>query len=230
MIFVATTCFFIPSLGSESIKITPPKVCRLGEVHLEMKEYDTKNVMKNNRVNNNEKPKYAIIKHICPFLTARDLNHCIAVSKKFNTWITTYLEMYTPYFGLIDFTKQLKKYRPEIEQISDQEKIITIQNPNPNEETEIMFDLNRENFYFPFTLEFSQIPILLNINEKCIHVHPKELLNNKDFKKMTFSPRTNTIFFHSPESVDFNYVSIIKFKLRPFQEIENSVGWYKRFS
>jgi len=135
--------------------------------------------------------------------------------------------MYTPYFGLIDFTKQLKKYRPEIEQISDQEKIITIQNPNPNEETEIMFDLNRENFYFPFTLEFSQIPILLNINEKCIHVHPKELLNNKDFKKMTFSPRTNTIFFHSPESVDFNYVSIIKFKLRPFQEIENSVVTFK---
>jgi hypothetical protein len=219
----------IPSLGSR-VKVLPEVYS--DEVYVKMKAHKAKNVIHKNKVNNEilnnntgKKPEYTIIiKHICTFLTARDLNHCIAVSKNFNACITTYLETYTPYFGIIDFTKQLEKYRPEIEQISDQEKIVTVQNPNPNEETEIMFHIHRENFYFPFTLEFSQIPILLNSKNGELTLFNRYTI---DFKKLTFSPRTNTIFVHSLESVKFKSISKIKFKLSPVQEIENSVVTFK---
>jgi len=219
IIFV-TTYFLMPSLGSRIITVLP-KV-NPDEVSIEMKENKTKNMMQNDKVNNDKvnKEKFTIIKHICPFLTVRDLSHCIVVSKNFNICITTYLETCIPYFGLIDLTNQLEKYKPEIEQISDQEKIISIKNPNPNEDTEIMIHINREHFYFPFSLEFSQIPILLNTNNTEIIVFPR---NTRDDKKLTFSPRTNTIFFDCSKSVKFKSISKLKFKLSPVQEIEKSV-------
>ena len=174
--------------------------------------------------------QFTIIKHICGFLTARDLNHCIVVSKKFNKCITTYLETYPPFFGLIDFTKQLEKYRPEIEEIDDQEKIIKIQNPNPNEATEIEFNINRENFYFPFTLEFSKIPNLMNINNITVRPQNLEKLFRKDLKKITFNPRAKKIFFQNClfDSINFKSISTIKFILKSsIQEIENSVVTFK---
>merc|ERR1712034_284364 len=117
--------------------------------------------------------------------------------------------------------KQLEKYGPEIEQIGDQEKIIKIQNSNPNETIDIMFDINRENFYFPFTLELSEIPKLLNINNTGVNSETclSEVFCTQDFKKIICSPRTNTIFFNFLNSVNFKSISTINFKLSPFQEV-----------
>jgi len=218
-----------PSLEKRKIKILP-LVCIDDEVNVEMEVYNTTNVMKNNQLNNDKNlEQFTIINHICGFLTARDLNHCIGVSKKFNKCITTYLETYPPFFGLIDFTKQLEQYRPEIEQIGDQEKIITIQNPNPNEATEIEFNINRDNFYFPFTLEFSKTLNLLNINNSTVSTRNFEKLFKK-VKKITFNPRTKNIFFQSflLNSINFKSISTIKFTLKsPNQDIENSVVTFK---
>jgi len=210
-----------------------------------MKEYDT-------NMKNNENLKYTIFKpeFICPFLTARDLKHCICVSKKFNQTITAYLEIRTPYlnFGLIDFTKKLEKYQPTIEQISDEEKIITIQNPNFNEKRKIILDINREHFYFPFILEFSEPQLLLITNNDSVgpkislsdgvldaynrgDLDVSSTINRKNvymgtFKKIFFSPSTNTMFIHSL-GFPFNSVSTIQFQIKPSQNIENSVVTFK---
>jgi len=205
-----------PSLGTRTkiIQILPE--VRPDEVQVHIKEYNTTNMTKTTK-----KSKYASIKYVCPFLSARDLNYCIVVSKNFNKCITTYLETYTPYFGLVDFTKELEKYRPEIEQISDQEKIITIQNPNPFVEAEIMFDIKRDHFYFPFTLEFSKLPIKLNINNNTVNSQTpfSKLFIRESANKVTFSPRTNTIFYFLLNSINFNSISKIQFKLSGGDEV-----------
>merc|ERR1712034_30247 len=77
---------------------------------------------------------------------------------------------------------------------------------------------NREDFYFPFTLEFSQIPILWNKNNTESSSFPRY---TRVDKKLTFSPGTNTIFFQCfRESVKFKSISKLKFKLSPFQDNE----------
>jgi len=214
------TFYLTNSLESCKIIEILPEVC-IHKHTFEMVTYDTTNIMENNK----KLKQCAIVKHICPLLTAQDLNHCIFVSKNFNKCITTYLETYTPYFGLIDFTKQLEKYIPEIEQIGDKEKNIIVQNPNPNETKDIQFDIIREHFYFPFTLEFSRIPISMNINNRTI-CHG--IINNKVGMKITFSPRTKNILYQLFGSINFESISTIKFKLNPsVQDNENSIVSFK---
>jgi len=218
-IIFLTIYFLIPSLGSG--------------VKLLAKVFPDEPNMKNN-----EKLKNTMFKpeFVCPFLTARDLKQCIVVSKNFNKTITTYLEIHSVNFGLIDFTKQLEKYKPTIEQISDEEKIITIQNLNPNEKKRIILDFTRENFYFPFTLEFSK-PLLFLVsflNQELFFSQYCALDAPGPVKKIHFSPNTNTTqlttqFFSLdvPLTADFTFVSKIQFQLNPFQNIENSVATFK---
>jgi len=216
-IIFLTIYFLIPSLGSDE--------------KLLAKVFPDEPNMKNN-----EKLKYTMFKLVCPFLTAPDVKQCIVVSKNFNKIITKYLEMHSVNFGLIDFTKQLEKYKPTIEQISDEEKIITIQNLNPNEKKRIILDFTRENFYFPFTLEFSK-PLLFLVsflNQELFFSQYCALDAPGPVKKIHFSPNTNTTqlttqFFSLdvPLTADFTFVSKIQFQLNPFQNIENSVATFK---